>query len=203
MPRFPTPVVVVSKCLGFAACRYDGAVVEDGFVARLDHHARLVTVCPEVEIGLGVPRDKIRMVGAGADRRLVQPATGRDLTDAMRAFAAGFLDRLGEGAVDGFILKSRSPSCGVRDCKVFVDWETEDTLDLGPGVFARTVAELWPGVPVEDEERLTDRSVLIDFLSRLYDRARLREGISKGVPPQPPFPPQLADIGTHKQKGGP
>jgi len=193
MIGFPIPVVVVSKCLGFAACRYDGEVVEDGFVARLDRHARLVTVCPEVEIGLGVPRDKIRLVGAGADQRLVQPATGRDLTDAMRTFAAGFLGRLGEHAVDGFVLKSRSPSCGVRDGKVFVDWETEAALDLGPGVFTRTVAEVWPGVPIEDEKRLSDRSVRIDFLTRLYDRARLREGVGKAEPPQPPFPTELVE----------
>ena len=79
MTRFPVPVVVVSNCLGFAACRYDGQVVEDGFVATLGRHARLVTVCPEVEIGLGVPRDKIRLVGTGAGQRLVQPGTGRDL----------------------------------------------------------------------------------------------------------------------------
>ena len=159
MIGFPTPVVVVSKCLGFDACRYDGEVVEDGFVARLDRHARLVTVCPEVEIGLGVPRDKIRLVGA----------------------------------VDGFVLKSRSPSCGVRDCKIFGDWHADDALDLGPGVFARVVAEAWPGVPVEDEERLAERTLRIDFLTRLYERARVREGVSQADPPKPPFPTELVE----------
>ncbi|MCP4249485.1 MAG: DUF523 domain-containing protein, partial [bacterium] len=81
MSRFPAPIVIVSRCLGFDACRYDGEVVEDDFVARLASRARLVPLCPELEVGLGVPREKIRLVGTGPGRRLVQPATGRDLTE--------------------------------------------------------------------------------------------------------------------------
>jgi uncharacterized protein YbbK (DUF523 family) len=190
MPRFPTPVVVVSNCLGFAACRYDGTVVEDGFVARLGRHARLVTVCPEVEIGLGVPRDKIRLVGAAADPRLVQPASGRDLTDAMSTFAAGFLDRLSVGAVDGFILKSRSPSCGIDDAKVFADRETEDFAGHGAGVFARTIIGAHRDAAVTDEARLADRRERREFLKRVYKSAWSREFPDK-APPDPLWPPDL------------
>jgi uncharacterized protein YbbK (DUF523 family) len=193
MTRFPVPVVVVSKCLGFAACRYDGQVVEDGFVAALGRHARLVTVCPEVEIGLGVPRDKIRLVGTGPERRLVQPATGRDLTGVMGAFAADYLRRLGSGPVDGFILKSRSPSCGIRDCKLFADRESEDPQGRGTGVFAQAVLTARPDLPVEDEERLVDPEVRVDFLARLYERARLREGKEPTGDSPTPFPPELLD----------
>jgi len=193
MTRFPVPVVVVSSCLGFAPCRYDGQVVEDGFIAALGRHGRLVWVCPEVEIGLGVPRDKIRLVGAGAGQRLVQPGTGRDLTGVMQAFAAKYLDRLASGAIDGFILKSRSPSCGIRDSKVFGDLETEAPLGRGPGVFARAVLEAMPGLPVEDEERLADRSVRSQFLTRLYERARSREGVEMTGGSPAPFPPELLE----------
>jgi uncharacterized protein YbbK (DUF523 family) len=190
MTRFPSPVVVVSKCLGFAACRYDGEVVEDDFTARLGRHARIVAVCPEVEVGLGVPRDKIRLIGMGSGQRLGQPATGRDLTAEIRRFAARFLDGLGNGAVDGFILKSRSPSCGIRDCKIFDDWESEDEVGRGTGVFARAVGEAFPDLPVEDEERLAEREVRREFLIRLFARAREREE-GDGAPAAPPFPPGL------------
>jgi uncharacterized protein YbbK (DUF523 family) len=146
MTRFPVPVVVVSSCLGFSACRYDGDVVDDGFVASLGRHVRLVKVCPEVEIGLGVPRGKIRLVGArpGPDRRLVQPSTGRDLTAVMGAFAEDYLALVGSGSVDGFVLKSRSPSCGIRDCKIFGDWHSEFPVGRGAGMFARAVIAAMP-----------------------------------------------------------
>jgi uncharacterized protein YbbK (DUF523 family) len=180
MGRFPTPIVVISKCLGFAACRYDGETVEDDFVARLSRHTRVVPVCPEMEIGLGAPREKIRLVGSGPDQRLVQPATGRDLTATMRDFAAGYLGPLAAEGVDGFILKSRSPSCGIHDTKIFEGWETEDGDERGAGLFARAVAAAYPDLPVEDEARLADPEIRRVFLVRLFERAGGREG--DGVP---------------------
>jgi uncharacterized protein YbbK (DUF523 family) len=183
----------VSECLGFAACRYDGGVVPDDFVSRLRGYARLETVCPEVDIGLGVPRDKIRLVGGGAERRLIQPTTGRDLTETVREFAARFLAGMGQDAVDGVILKSRSPSCGLGDCKVFEDWTTEDANDRGQGVFAAELVGKWPDVPVEDEVGLADPRARFEFLTRVFDRARRRQGwrIERG--PGLPFPPELID----------
>jgi uncharacterized protein YbbK (DUF523 family) len=193
MNRFPRPVLLVSKCLGFAACRYDGRVIQDDFVARLRRLARLIPVCPEVEIGLGVPRDKIRLVGSGPQRRLVQPATGRDLTETMRKFSSGFLDGMGEDSVDGVILKSRSPSCGIGDCRVFDDWVTEEASDRGQGLFARTVAEMWPDVPVEDEVRLARPTVRIDFLTHVYARARNREPRRTETEVEPGIPRELLE----------
>jgi len=105
------PVVVVSSCLGKEACRYNGAALDDPFVASLADHVTLRPVCPELEVGLGVPRDPVRLVARGADVAMVQPKTGLDLTEAMRSFSASFLDGL--GSVDGFVLKGRSPSCGL------------------------------------------------------------------------------------------
>jgi uncharacterized protein YbbK (DUF523 family) len=112
-------VVVVSQCLGFAAVRYNGAMLRDDFVQALRKHVDFVQVCPEVGIGLGVPRDPIHIVTGPAGRRLVQPSTERDLTHAMQKFSRKFL--AGLGPVDGFILKSRSPSCGIKDVKTFID----------------------------------------------------------------------------------
>ena len=190
MSHFPVPIVVVSKCLGYAPCRWDGDIVKDDFVGRLGRHARIVPVCPEMEIGLGVPREKIRLVGAGPDQRLVQPATGRDLTGTMQDFAAAYLAGLGEEGVDGFILKSRSPSCGITDAKIFPNGETEEAEAFGVGVFGRAVMEKFTGFAVEDETRLVDTEVRRTFLVRLFERARIREG-KGGTGPDPPFPPGL------------
>lgn len=90
----PRPRLVVSRCLELAACRYDGATIRAPLVRRLAPFVELVPVCPEVEIGLGVPRDPVRLVtlpGGPDCPRMVQPSTGRDLTDAMTGFSRAFL----------------------------------------------------------------------------------------------------------------
>ncbi len=70
---FPEPIVVASQCLGFAAVRYNGVMLEDGFVRALHKHVRFVQVCPEVGIGLGVPRDPIRVLDRPASRCIASP----------------------------------------------------------------------------------------------------------------------------------
>ena len=100
MTEFPKPRVVISKCLGFDACRFNGDILQDGFVAKLQGHVDFVPVCPEVEIGLGTPRPPVRLVSAPEGLSMIQPLTGADLTDSMRRFSAQFLDSL--QGVDGF-----------------------------------------------------------------------------------------------------
>lgn len=202
-PRHPRPRLVVSRCLDLAACRYDGAVIEAPLVRRLAPFVELVPVCPELEIGLGVPRDPVRLVTlpGGPDRpRMVQPSTGRDLTGAMTAFSRAFLERV--GPVDGFLLKSRSPSCGVADTKLYGGAEShgeESPVGLGAGLFARAVLERFGELPVADEERLADPEARHRFLADLFARARRREaGAAELPPPVPegePYPPELARSG--------
>ena len=169
--RTPTPVVVLSRCLGVEACRYNGKMIQEDFIHHLSSYVKILPVCPELEIGLGVPRDPIRIVSGVGGRTLVQPATGRDLTERMTTFSQNFLEKL--KGVDGFILKSRSPSCGIRDTKIHgADQET--VLERGAGVFASAVLEHFPDVAVEDEKRLRNRIRQEHFLTRLYALARLR-----------------------------
>lgn len=169
--RTPTPVVVLSRCLGVEACRYNGKMIEEDFIHHLSSHVKILPVCPELEIGLGVPRDPILIITAGEIRTLVQPATGRDLTQPMTAFSQTFLETLKE--VDGFILKSQSPSCGIRDTKIHgADQET--VLERGAGIFAAAVLERFPDLAVEDEKRLRNSLRREHFLTRLYALARLR-----------------------------
>jgi uncharacterized protein YbgA (DUF1722 family)/uncharacterized protein YbbK (DUF523 family) len=170
---FVTPIVVLSQCLEKEACRYNGQVIRDDFVRELEPFVRFVTICPEVEIGLGVPRDPIRLVRIGEGRRLVQPSTGLDLTEAMDTFSARFLGSLER--VDGFILKNRSPSCGIKDVKIHADAAAAPPVGTGSGQFADAVLERFGGKAIEDEGRLRNPHVRDHFLTRLYTLAAFRE----------------------------
>ncbi|MFW6180346.1 MAG: YbgA family protein [Spirochaetota bacterium] len=176
-PVFPRPRVVVSRCLGFDACRYNGQTIADPLVALMGEHVEFLPVCPEVEIGLGVPRDPIRIVQREVRRRLLQPATGREVTGEMERFCREYL--AGLGAVDGFLLKSRSPSCGPGDAKVYTG-EDASGFTRGPGLFAAAVRERFPGAAVEDEGRLKNFAIREHFLTSLYTSARFRKAAGRG-----------------------
>ena len=173
MSEFPRPIVVVSKCLGFDHCRYNGEIVDDPFVRRLREFIEFRPVCPEMEIGLGVPRDPIRVVLAQAEMRLVQPSTGKDFSGPMNEFAGSFLD--GIGPVDGFLFKSRSPSCGTRDVKIYNETGNLMSAAQRQGFFGRAAMARFGDAAVEDEGRLRNFLIRERFLTMLYAIARFRE----------------------------
>jgi uncharacterized protein YbbK (DUF523 family) len=179
MPRFARPLIVISRCIDFDACRYNGQVVRASLRDLLEPYVRFEPICPELEVGLGVPRDPIRIV-AGEGPRLVQPSTGRDLTDLMRRFAVSYLSGL--EAVDGFILKARSPSCAVRDARLHVSEDADESTGTRPGMFAEQVIERFPHAAVEDEARLNDLSTRDHFLTKVFVSAAFRETTSGGDP---------------------
>lgn len=169
---WPKPRLVVSACLGFAAVRYSGELIPDKVVAALKEHVDFVPVCPEVEIGLGVPRPVVRLVRGEEGPRMVQPKTGEDFTERMRAFSLGFLQGLGE--VEGFLLKNRSPSCALKDAKLYAHAEGGGVVGKGSGLFAQAVEEAFPLLPKEDEGRLTNPRIRAHFFTRVFALARLR-----------------------------
>jgi uncharacterized protein YbgA (DUF1722 family)/uncharacterized protein YbbK (DUF523 family) len=172
------PIVVISRCIDFDSCRYNGQVIRASLRDELEPFVELRPICPELEIGLGVPRDPVRLVGREGGPHMVQRSTGRDLTVAMNAFSARFLDSLDE--VDGFILKSRSPSCAIRDGKVFRSDAEDAGHDSGPGLFAAQVLERFPATAVEDEGRLGDERLRQHFLTRLFTLASFRLAVADG-----------------------
>lgn len=113
--EFPKPVLVVSRCLGFDACRWDGGKIPFPFLDRLKPYVEFRPVCPEMEIGLGAPRDPIRIHLEGGRKILQQPRTGRRLTRVMNAFSGRFLAGLEQA--DGFILKRGLPPAPSRTRK--------------------------------------------------------------------------------------
>lgn len=166
------PVVFASKCFGFEKCRYNGITIYDDFIEALKPFVEYVTACPEVEIGLGVPRDPIRIIVHKGQHRLVQPATQRDITDVMLNYSDRMLDELPD--IDGFILKSRSPSCGIKDTKYFPKMEKSAALGRGAGFFGEAVLARFPKYPVEDEGRIKNFRIREHFLTQVFTRARFR-----------------------------
>lgn len=167
------PIVYVSKCLGFAKCRYNGITIHDDFVETLKPHVDYVTACPEVEIGLGVPRDPVRIVKQKGKRRLVQPLTGKDVTASMNDFCETFLGQIQK--VDGFLLKSRSPSCGIKDVKIYATMEKNTSIGKGAGFYGSKVLTHFPKHPVEDEGRIRNFRIREHFLTQLFAHSRFRD----------------------------
>ncbi len=166
------PRIVVSKCIEFEHCRWNGLSISSEFVRKLDRFVEFVKICPEVEIGLGIPRDPIRVVRSKGGPMLVQPSTGRDVTGDMVSFAKRFLDSL--PPVDGFILKSRSPSCGLKEVKIYAAADKPGGVGKGDGFFGHAVSERYPLLPIEDEGRLTNFRIREHFLTRIFTIARFR-----------------------------
>ena len=127
MREFSKPVVVVSKCITFESVRWNGQIIASEFVEKLKPYVNFVPVCPEVEMGLGVPRDPVRIVLVDGEKKLLLPVTGFDFTDKITKFSESFLDSL--DAVDGFILKSASPSSGFKNVKVYPSIERVSSIE--------------------------------------------------------------------------
>jgi len=178
MREFDRPRLVVSRCLGFDAVRYDGSILRDEFVEAMRPHVTFVPVCPEVEIGLGVPRSPVRVVLQGGRKRLLQPATGADLTEAMERFAVSFLEGL-EG-VDGFLLKSRSPSSGIKEVKIYSGSGPGAVVGKGAGFFGGAVLSRFGHLAVEEEGRLKNARLREHFLTQLFAFASFRSAREGG-----------------------
>lgn len=166
------PVIIVSRCLGFAACRFNGLTIASEVVDQLKPHVEFIPVCPEVEIGLGIPREAVRVVKTETGFELIQLSTNQNFSRDMRGFTESYLEKLPE--VDGFILKNRSPSCGISDVKYYPGAGKVASLGKGAGFFGGRVIEKFPHLPVEDEGRLTNFRIRENFFTRIFTRARFR-----------------------------
>ena len=170
--EYPRPKVVVSRCIEFDSVRWNGQIVRSEFVRKLIPHVDTVTVCPEVEIGLGVPRDTLRVVRVGEELRIMQPASGRDYTEEMLSFTEDFLSNLGE--VDGFILKGRSPTSGLMGVKIYPAVRDAPAMGRGAGVFGGEVKRRFGHLALEEEGRLNNSRIREHFLTKLFTMSRFR-----------------------------
>ncbi len=173
MNEFPKPKIFISRCLGFEKCRYDGAVINDAIVEQIVPHVEVISACPEKEIGLGVPRKPVRLVKVDGLTHMYQPTTGADVTVKMQSYTTETLDKL--GPVDGFILKHKSPSCGLNNVKLYPGFDNKGMPSKGAGLFGGEIMERFRGLAIEDEGRLKNFAIREYFLTKLFTLAAFRE----------------------------
>ncbi len=166
-----TARVGISACLLGRHVRYDGRDKRDTLIIeQLGQHFQWLPVCPEVELGLPVPRNRIQLELHGEETRLIMPATGDDLTAAMRSHAAARIDRLVEENIAGYIFKARSPSCGIEGVELWLP--SGECTKGGVGLFAAMLRERLPDLPIEQDDRLHDPLPRERWLQRVLARRR-------------------------------
>jgi uncharacterized protein YbgA (DUF1722 family)/uncharacterized protein YbbK (DUF523 family) len=164
----------ISACLLGEKVRYDGGHKRDPFIVEtLGRYVEWVPVCPEVEMGLGTPRETLRLIRIGEEVRMVMPKTGADHTDTMRAYTSRRVAALAKEILHGYILKKDSPSCGMDRVRVFD--ANGVPAKSGRGLFAETLLGHFPNLPVEEEGRLSDPRLRENFIERVFAYHRLRQ----------------------------
>ncbi len=171
----------ISSCLLGNGVRFDGNHKLDNYITgTLAEFFEFVPVCPEVAIGLGVPRSPIRLVGdPSAPRAIGTDDPALDVTDKLVAYGAHMARELDD--ISGYILKSRSPSCGMERVKVYRTGSGH--TKSGAGVYARTFTQARPLLPVEEEGRLGDPIIRENFIERVFAYHRWQELIASNLTP--------------------
>jgi uncharacterized protein YbgA (DUF1722 family)/uncharacterized protein YbbK (DUF523 family) len=172
----------ISSCLLGHEVRFDGGHKRDSFLTdTLGRYVEWVPVCPEVEVGMGTPRETVHLVrdlsrasqsGAGAPVRMIAPKSGADWTDRMVAYARARVAKLATLDLSGYVLKSSSPSCGMARVQVHAPGAMPERT--GTGLYAAVLRARMPTLPVEEEGRLCDPRLRENFVERVFAYRRLR-----------------------------
>lgn len=170
--KFKKPKVVISKCINISPVRYNGGIIKDDFVEKLMQFIEVIPVCPEVEAGMSVPRETVILYNKKEEIKMIEPKSKTDFTEKMNNFSYNFLKKLNN--IDGFILKSKSPSCGLKDTKIYKENLKEVINYRGNGLFTLKVLEFFSNFPVETEKRLKNYWIRRDFLTKIFALAELR-----------------------------
>lgn len=166
--------VGISTCLLGQPVRYDGGHQRDRYLINtLGQYIEYVPVCPEVECGLGTPREAMRLVGNPESPRLVTRKTGVDHTEKMIRWAKKRVKKLEKEELCGFIFKSKSPSSGMSRVKVYNDQGMP--AQTGVGMFARVFMDHFPLIPVEEDGRMHDPGIRENFIERIFTMKRWRD----------------------------
>lgn len=169
--------LAISSCLLGQEVRYDGGHKRDSYLAgTLGRYFEFVPVCPEVGIGLGVPRPPIRLVGRpGSARAVGREDPSLDVTTKLAIYGCKMARALDD--VSGYVLKSRSPSCGIERVPV----HDGDKVRLGRGIYADAFLALHPQLPAEEEDRFGDPDLRDNFLERVFAYRRWQQLSARGV----------------------
>ena len=162
------PKIVVSECLYGTKCRYDGQGYNDKVIQSLKDYVDIQTVCPELAIGLSIPREPIRieMNKENEEYRLIDYNSKNDYTNQMTEFSEEFINGLDD--IDGFILKSRSPTCGLKDAKVYYRGNKCTIRSNENGFFSQKIIDKYDYLPIENEGRLKNYNIRDNFFTRIF-----------------------------------
>lgn len=162
------PKIVVSECLYGTKCRYDGQGYNDKVIQSLKDYVDIQTVCPELAIGLSIPREPIRieMNKENEEYRLIDYNSKNDYTNQMTEFSEEFINGLDD--IDGFILKSRSPTCGLKDAKVYYCGNKCSIRSNENGFFSKKIIDKYDYLPIENEGRLKNYNIRDNFFTRIF-----------------------------------
>lgn len=163
----------VSACLLGEKVRWDSGHKKDSFLTDvLGRYFKFVPVCPEVEVGMGVPRESVRLVGDISSPRMVGHKTGEDWTDRMKRYMDSRMPRLESHGFSGYILKKDSPSCGMERVRVY--GKSGIPSKQGRGMFGGTLVDRFKNLPIEEEGRLNDHALRDNFIVRVFAYNRLK-----------------------------
>lgn len=170
----------ISRCLLGDEVRFDGGHKRDHFLTDvLGRYVEWVPVCPEMEAGLGTPREAMRLVGNPHRPRLMTIGSKHDHTEALETMIEERLDSFHKLGLSGFVFKRGSPSCGVERVRVYT---VQGMLShSGAGIFAKAFIEQFPLIPVEEEGRLCDPSLRENFIERVFCYRRFQDLVQNGV----------------------
>jgi len=181
MTLAPRPRLGISACLLGRAVRYDGGHKRDPFcVDLLGPLVDWVPLCPEVEVGMPVPRPPIRLVGRSEAPALIAERTGEDWTARMAAWAEARVEQLGGLGLDGYVTKKDSPSCGLERVRVH-PLRGGPPRREGVGAFVAVLRARLPLLPIEEEGRLHDPLLRESFVERIFAHARWQRLVGEGL----------------------
>ena len=174
--EYERPRVAISKCLNFGHCRYDGSMISSPEVEQLKEYADFMPICPEMGMGMPSPRESLRLILSNEEHRIVTNKTGLDMTGAMIEFSKEAASQLQEFEPDGFLLKSRSPSCGIKEVRLYSSIEKGPSLNnKSKGIYAEFMMDRFPELIFEDEGRMSNFTIREHFYTMIFTKADFRK----------------------------
>lgn len=200
------PTILISRCIEGEKCRYDGTMAKSKFVEKLKPYVNIITVCPESDIGLPTPRETLRLIKDNEEIKLVFSKTGEERTKEMIEFTEKFLNEIETDNIHGVIFKSKSPSCGVKDVKVYSGiGRASSIIKNASGIFSERFIDNFNYIPIEDDGRLTNYNIREKFLTWLFanfnfQKVEEKKSVNELIKFQSKYKYLLMSYSPHKQK---
>lgn len=176
------PKLGISACLLGQKVSFDGGHKREQFLTELfGKFVEWIPICPEIEVGMGVPRETVRLVGTLTNPSMIAEKSRKDWTEAMHSFAAKRLRDIAEQNLSGYVFEKDSPSCGMERVRVYNSKGMAERQ--GRGLFAAALMSQWPLLPVEEEGRLNDLKLRENFIERVFAYHRWLQATSERKSP--------------------